>query len=513
VDWQDLKNSYIGGAVSRPAKTFEDVGAFRLWAKRDFNFHDPFSIRVGFDYDDIYRNVQSYDAKMWTFIGADHVAGTADDNAAQIAAVNVLPARDSYYDSPAVPRISLKRLYDLYVAHPDWFQYRDAESYRFSTVEPYEVRERTTASYIQFAGSFFRNRLTYVGGVRYEKTKDWGIANLDRGSTYVTNLGITDPLQAALTRYVRKGTTGTSTNDNYFPSLELNYNFTDALILRTGYAKTQAKNRFERSVIPSSTFDYSPVTTGAFSGIARGTITRPNLNLIPWTANNYELHLEYYTAQGGVFTIGGFLKDIQNVQVSKTILLDTPEKLAQLDLEPTFVNFQATTWVNEGIGRITGAEFEGRQPLDAWVPSFARGFIVIGYVGYNHLSKFAYLASNTGNVGTDFQNFYETQFKASLGYHRGKFGAHAGFIRNGRVYRQREDVAATATAPAIRGDRYYPPYTTVDFSVEYSVTRRAKLFISGRDITDAQAQAQRPGHRGTAYLGAGHRKIPGGVPR
>jgi hypothetical protein len=65
--------------------------------------------------------------------------GPADDNTSQIAAVNVLPARDTYYDFPAVTRVSMRRLYGLYQQHPDWFQYRDAESYRFSTTEPYEV--------------------------------------------------------------------------------------------------------------------------------------------------------------------------------------------------------------------------------------------------------------------------------------------------------------------------------------------------------------------------------------
>jgi outer membrane receptor protein involved in Fe transport len=206
--------------------------------------------------------------------------------------------------------------------------------------------------------------------------------------------------------------------------------------------------------------------------------------LKPWTADNYEVHLEYYTAQGGVFSIGGFLKDIQNVQVQNTILLDTPEALALLDLDPGFLNFQATTWVNQGIGRISGAEFEMRQPLDVWLPGQMKGFQLIGSYNYNHLSKFAYLSSGLGNPGTDFQNFYETQVKASLGYHRGKFGANVGFIRNGRVYRQKEGILSSGV-PVIPGDRFYPAYTTVDFSIEYAITRWAKVFVSGRNITDA----------------------------
>jgi iron complex outermembrane recepter protein len=490
INWQDLHNSTVGGAVSRPAKTMESIGALRLRAKRTFFLAgNPLNIRLGYDFDEQYRNVQRYDTNLWTFVGADHIAGTADDNASQIAAVNVQPSRDSYYDFPAVPRVSMRQLYNLYVAHPDWFQFRDAESYRFSTTEPYEIEERTYAPWLELSGGLFSNRLTYIGGVRYEKVDASGVGSLDRGSRYVTSLGLVDQSFAGnLARYVRKGARGKGSNQGWFPSIEANYNILTNLTLKVGYAKTQAKNRFNRSILPSTTFDFNPVTSGAFSGIAIGTVNRPKPGLKPWTADNYEAHLEFYTAQGGVLSVGGFVKKVHNVQVQATELLDTPEKLAALDLEPTFLNFQATTWQNQGEGEITGEEIAVRQPLDKLLPGFARGFRVNASFNHNHLAKFSYV---NGNIGTDFQNFYENQFKTSLAYTRGKFSGNIGAIRNGRVYRQREDVAASATNPAIRGDRFYPPYTTVDFSLKYRITRWAELFLSGRNVTNAQKTRDR----------------------
>jgi TonB-dependent receptor len=283
-------------------------------------------------------------------------------------------------------------------------------------------------------------------------------------------------------RYVRKGARGEGENDGVFPSLELKYNFTDQLVWRAGYAKTQARNRFGRAVIPSSSLDLNPVTTGTYSGIAQGTVNRPNPSLEPWTGQNFESRIEYYTKQGGVISAGAFRKNIDKVQVQRTILLDTPEKLALLDLDSAFLNFQSTTWINEGVGRIDGAELEIRQLLNAWLPSFARGFTFTGGFNYNNLSKFNYAS---GNISGDFSNFYERQLKASLRYNRGKFGGHIGVIENGKVYRQRDDGAG------FEGHRYYPPYTTVDFSLEYSVARWAKLFVSGRNITDAQKMRRR----------------------
>jgi outer membrane receptor protein involved in Fe transport len=139
-----------------------------------------------------------------------------------------------------------RRLYDLYVANPTWFRFRDAESHRFSVTEPYELNEKIYGAYVEFTGGFFRNKLTYVGGIRYEKVEVWGRAVLDRGTCVV--VGIPDPIQQSIQRYVRKGARGEGENDGYFPSLQLNYHFTDSLILRAGYAKAGA-SRFVRSVI------------------------------------------------------------------------------------------------------------------------------------------------------------------------------------------------------------------------------------------------------------------------
>jgi iron complex outermembrane receptor protein len=470
IDWSDPANMYIGGAVSRPAESKESIAALRLFTKYQFNFENPLSVRAGFDYDEQYRNVRRYDANLWTFVGPDHIAQTADDHAGQIRATTVKPSRDYVYNAPAAERINLASLYSLYVAHPDWFAYRDAESHRFSVADPKELSEKTTAGYIEFFGNFLSNRLGYAGGVRYEKSEAWGLGSLDRGA--VSQVGLTG-LAAAQARYIRKGARGEGENEGYFPSLHLNYNLTDNFIFRVGYAKTQAKNRFDRTVIPSTSV-VAISNTSPFATVASGQLNVRNPDLKPWTANNYEAHLEYYTKQGGVFSAGVYRKNIKDYQVSKFALLDTPAALAEWGFGPEFTNFQVSTFLNDGVARLDGAEFEMRQPLNAILPNWARGFEFTGSFNYNDLRK-----RPGDNISVDFSNFYETQHKGSLSFRRDKFRAMVGLIRNGKVYRQRDDAAGHA------GFRYYPAYTTADASIEYSITRWTTLFVSARNLTNA----------------------------
>ena len=485
VDWQDLRNSYIGGAVSRQGRSKEIIAATRWWAKYQFSTRNPLSVRLGYDFTEQFRNIQSWDARLWTFVGADGLPSTQDDNAAQIAAVNVPPAPDSYFNSPAVPRISYTRLYDIYKTNPGWFRPRQAESHRFSVRDPYELSERTNAGWFELTGALFDNRFSYSGGVRYERTDIEGRAMQDRGSRVVSGIAVAnaaDPIERAVVQYVRKGTHGTDSRDGYFPSLQLNYNLTPDLVARLGYAKTQAKNRFARQVIASPSYSDTPVTSGVFAGAA-GTVTLPSPELEPWIANNYEAQLQYYTKQGGVITAGAFRKNIDKVQFQRPFaLLDTPAEFDQYDLDPAYQNYQVTKWINDGGGRIDGAEFSIRQTLDSWLPEWARGLTFTGSFNYNDLKRFNY---GGGNISSDFSNFYETQIKGSLRFVRGKFTGVVGVIENGKVYRQREDAAG------FEGHRYYPPYTTVDFSLEYSVTRWARLFLSGRNVTDAQKLRRR----------------------
>jgi len=80
-------------------------------------------------------------------------------------------------------------------------------------------------------------------------------------------------------------------------------------VLQVGYAKTQARNRFDRSLIRTTTSRRHP-GSGAL-----GLISLRNPNLKPWLGDNYEA-ASPTTPTTAASRLGAFHKHITDFQVS-----------------------------------------------------------------------------------------------------------------------------------------------------------------------------------------------------
>jgi outer membrane receptor protein involved in Fe transport len=187
-----------------------------------------------------------------------------------------------------------------------------------------------------------RNRLRLTGGLRYEKNdaearglsinnsaayQTYSDGSIRRASDVVGANGlpttrsgapvflpgvVNGSLEHTALVYRAKARLPRAATTNYFPSLHVNYNVTEKLVWQIGYAKTQAKNRFDRSVIPQN-----EIIENTVSGTnALGRVNVRNKDLKPWTADNGETRLSYYTDTGGVFGVGVFRKQIQDYQLN-----------------------------------------------------------------------------------------------------------------------------------------------------------------------------------------------------
>jgi TonB-dependent receptor len=307
-----------------------------------------------------------------------------------------------------------------------------------------------------------------------------------------TNIGRATLLHTA-TVYRRKGATNMGENSNYFPSLHFTYNFSENLVLKGGYAKTQGRLNFNDTLIPNNTITSEPVTLEDGS-IAAGRIVTQNPSLDPWTANNFEARLEYYNSTGGLIGLGAFTKRVRNFQPQ----LDTAPLAAgdiaryaamfpNAGISNDLIGYSIRYRDNAGSAQLDGAELEGRQSLDPFIGRFgewARGFYFSGSVSY---------LNRKGANGNELGNNRAWTGSANLAYSKRRFDARLGYRYNGLLILNAAQVSNQYTGVSVREAQ-----NLIDLSFGYRVTRYARIYVEGRNLTngirvDEQRFQQKPG--------------------
>jgi outer membrane receptor protein involved in Fe transport len=96
--------------------------------------------------------------------------------------------------------------------------------------------------------------------------------------------------------------------------------------------------------------------------VVQGNITVTNTGLRPWTADNYDLSIEYYTKSGGMFGGGVFLKEIRDF-FADTVRVATAADVEEVGLDARHIGWRVSTTINAGSARVYGVEFNARQSL------------------------------------------------------------------------------------------------------------------------------------------------------
>ncbi len=212
IDWASNSNTKLGGARSRPASGRELLGAEKAYLTRYFNFDNPLSVKLGFDWSERFRQ-KEYDYNAWRFVGPNNSTD-------QISAVYLQPRPDSEYNDPGSQRISMTRYYKMYQDHPEWFQYDAARSVfeSRSNSPKYNLWEKIPAGYAEFDWKLFHNRLHLAGGVRYERVEDeaTGLStNFDAAYMHYANGQVVRSSDVDATGKAMVTNLGTSTAVNY----------------------------------------------------------------------------------------------------------------------------------------------------------------------------------------------------------------------------------------------------------------------------------------------------------
>lgn len=158
--------------------------------------------------------------------------------------------------------------------------------------------------------------------------------------------------------------------DDFLPSVTLNAELTEDVVLRLGAAKVMARpNSADQN--PGVTLD--PIASLAVGAIPTGTAGNPQLD--PFRAKQVDLSLEYYFKPASLLSLGLFRKDLATFIVSKGAF-------------ETFDNYQYLVRrpVNGTGGDINGIEVNFQDNFD---------FLPAPFDGFGMVANYSYIDSST----------------------------------------------------------------------------------------------------------------------
>jgi TonB-dependent receptor len=412
------------------------------------------------------------------YVGPDGRANSGDEGAGALPA-GALVDPVFYYALPrGVPApqwVSPRKAYTLYKNNPGYFNLTTNAASEYSTwagsVE--ELTEDVSAAYLMGDLAFFRNRVRLVGGVRYERTDDRARGTLtdtslqyrqDANGRVIKDASgrpiplTTDPLEIAKLTVLPLANRIDRNYGDFYPSVNASWTIRENLLARFGYARTIGRPAYG-NIIPTQSVAEVLTAGETATGAGLGTITARNPTLKPWSADNFDLTLEYYTKAGGVFSAGVFRKDIENF-FGSIVEIATAERLAALGLSDDFVNYQITYPVNtDQSARISGIEVSARQRVLPWLSVYAN----------------ASVNRTQGGRAADFSGYQRKRINTGFNLTWRRVSAMANFSYIGTVRG-----GTSGLAPG--GYTYTLPRPRLDLSAEYRLTRRTALYAAANNV-------------------------------
>jgi TonB-dependent receptor len=360
--------------------------------------------------------------------------------------------------------------------------------------------EGVDALYVQGEVRLFRNRLNLLGGVRYERTTNLGLGLLnDPNAVWARNpdgsfvrnaagqrirrpeAGATGSLEQLNLTHVERGYRANRSYDGYYPSIHLTYNVRENLLARLAYAATYGRPNYAE-IVPNTVINEADLGAEPDPNAVRGTLTVRNTGLRPWTADNFDLSLEYYTDSGGLFGAGVFHKEIKEF-FGTFARVATAADIATLGLDPAYAGWQVNTAINTGNARVSGYELSANQslqPLGAW----GRPFKI--FANYTRIEV-------KGDNEADFSGFLPEVLNYGLTFSMRGFIVMAKWHRRADV----EQGLQSYLGPDARA--YVKGRTLLDLNVSYQLHRRTSLFLNIRNALNERVDYLRYGSQTPLY--------------
>ena len=442
--------------------------------------------------------------------------------------------------------ISVYRLYDIYQANPSSFSITEAdarENWNSAVGQNKRVKETRDAIYAMFEGSMLphretnKHRLHFVAGLRDESLKrrgqgpmgdsKWnyikeadgtlyrnsaltgttaGTVRIDQANSLLfaqtaagtalradlTSKGIAFPTSVIanntlasqmLQRRMLQPVDGESDGKPSY-SINLAYDISDKLVGKVAYSRTFGRIPIEdthRGLLSGNQNDFNINEAEDPTAIPAGTIKVANPNLLPEIADNWDFALTYYTDRGGKLGASFYYKTIENFNDEIITFSSDPtfsETLTSLGLDPAdYQDWQLTTSIN-GIGsaKVRGFEFEVFQDLRfiPWLGDYGR-----------RVNFFAtYSKSKRSETNTERISSRPAASQLATGGINVSLNRLTVNLKATWSDLKRTDAAGSFTIGGVTYElgEYEPSNTKVDLYVNYQLSKRYSIYLTGRDI-------------------------------
>ncbi|MEN9633137.1 MAG: hypothetical protein RL077_1541 [Verrucomicrobiota bacterium] len=481
-----------GAAFAEPRYSADLINDEKVDIKRKLSFLSfPASVQIGGlrrERKYSYTNAPS----NWTYQGPN-------GNQSALPYVITRKFKEGEPEGKVVPLVSPVLAYRAWQQNPALFfqtpaQQTTALVAKLSSSE--HIREQAEALYFQVEGRFFNSRLNVLTGLRYERTISQGQGSLNTpdavwqrnaNGTYVLSAdgartrkaeaGAAGSLAEARLLWTELGAKSARSYGDLYPSLHLTYNITDQLLTRAAFAQTYGRPNFS-FVVPKTVVSERTDSQGDSTG---GQLTVRNPGLKPWTANNYDLTLEYYTNQGGVFGVGVFRKEVKNF-FSSVVSPARESDLIEAGLDPKttdLAGWTLATTVNSEAAEVNGYEINMSQSLltlDRWTFGWGRNFHVFANVTKLKMS---------GPGAASLNGFLPLGVNGGVRFNKKPLMVSVNF-----AYRDSE-VSARPTNFGPNGETYIPARTHTDLALGINLRRNLDFFFNVRNLFDVRGRSEK----------------------
>lgn len=236
-------------------------------------------------------------------------------------------------------------------------------------------------------------------------------------------------------------------------------------------------------IIPNATVNELDVDEAADPSALPGTISLRNSGLKPWTADNFDVSVEYYAPSGGLLSAGVFRKDVKDF-FGNSVRIATPADLTELDLDARYLGWQLTTQRNFGKARMSGFEVNVKHSL-GFLGKWGKMFEV--FANGTKLDLDAATQPSFGNIISGSANW-------GLSFTRRPVSVMAKWNYRGLTRGTRIPGVGTEDGYQWDGER-----TTLDVNVDWRVTPRIGLFVNARNALGVNPEAFRYGGETPEY--------------